>query len=100
LTAVQAITSSLAATGMTADQLKRFKTIAHGEWQTEDVSLADRAFAIGNFVAFGAAPDSGPRIAEAIDAVTAADVKRVAAAYLKRYTVALVIPRTSDKAPG
>jgi predicted Zn-dependent peptidase len=100
LTAVQGITSSLATTGMNADQLKRYKTIAHGEWQTEDVSIADRAFAIGNFVAFGAAPDSGPRIAEAIDAVTAADVKRVATAYLKRYTVALVIPRATDRSPG
>jgi predicted Zn-dependent peptidase len=100
LTAVQGITSSLAQTGLNADQLKRYKTIAHGEWQTEDISLADRAFAIGNFVAFGAAPDSGPRIADAIDAVSAADVKRVAAKYLKRYTVALVIPRASDKSPG
>lgn len=100
LTAVQGITSSLGQTGLSADQLKRYKTIAHGEWQTETISLADRAFAIGNFVAFGAAPDSGPRIADAIDAVTAADVKRVAAKYLKRYTVALVIPRASDKSPG
>ncbi len=100
LTALQGIASSLAATGMNADQLKRYKTVAHGEWQTEDVSIADRAFAIGNFVAFGAGPDAGAKIADAIDAVTAADVKRVATTYLKRYTVALVIPRASDKAPG
>jgi predicted Zn-dependent peptidase len=100
LTAVQAIVSSLGASGMTGDQLKRYKTIAHGEWQTEDVTLADRAFAIGNFVAFGAAPDSAPRIAEAIDAVTSADIKRVATTYLKRYTVALVIPRAADRSPG
>jgi len=100
LTAVEAIGSSLAASGMTADQLKRYKTIAHGEWQTEDVTLADRAFAIGNFVAFGAAPDSAPRIADAIDAVTSADIKRIATTYLRRYTVALVIPRAADRSPG
>jgi predicted Zn-dependent peptidase len=100
LTAVQGIATSLATTGMNADQLKRYKTIAHGEWETEDVSIADRAFAIGNFVAFGAAPDSGQRVADAIEAVSAADVKRVAAAYLKKFTVALVIPRASDKSPG
>ncbi len=100
LTAVQGITAGLAGKPMTAELLKRYKTIAHGEWETEDVSLADRAFAIGNFVAFGAAPDSGPRIAQAIDAVTAADVERVAGTYLKRFTVALVIPRAAPKSPG
>lgn len=98
LSAVQGIIAGLSAKPMNADTLKRYRTIAHGQWATEDISLADRAFAIGNFVAFGAAPDSGARVAAAIDTVSAADVQRAAVAYLEKFTVALIIPRNSAPA--
>ena len=67
---------------LTAALLHRYKSIAHGEWQTESVSLADQAWSISNFVEQGAGPDYGQTVLAAIDATTAPDVLRVAQAYL------------------
>jgi predicted Zn-dependent peptidase len=73
--------------------LKRYKASAHGEWETESVSLADRAWSISTFVEQGADPDYAQTALAAIDATSAADVQRVAAAYLRKFTVALIVPR-------
>jgi predicted Zn-dependent peptidase len=73
--------------------LKRYKTSAHGQWETESVSLEDRSWSIGNFVELGSGPDYARTALEAVDATTAAGVQRVAKQYLQRFTLALIRPR-------
>jgi predicted Zn-dependent peptidase len=72
---------------------KRYKTSAHGEWETESVSLEDRAWSIGNFVELGTGPDYAQTALAAVDAATPESVQRVAKQYLQRFTLALIRPR-------
>lgn len=93
LGSVDEVLKDVAGKALTPALLKRYKAIAHGEWQTESVSLADRAWSISTFVEQGADPDYGQTALAAIDATTAPDVLRVAQAYLRKFTVALIVPR-------
>jgi predicted Zn-dependent peptidase len=93
LGSVDEVLKDIAGKPLTAALLKRYKTIAHGEWETESVSLADRAWSISNFVEQGVDPDYAQTALAAIDDVTASDVLRVAQAYLQKFTVALIVPR-------
>jgi zinc protease len=93
LGSVDEVLKDVAGKALTPALLKRYKSIAHGEWQTESVSLADRAWSISNFVEQGADPDYADTALAAIDATTAADVLRVAQTYLRKFTVALIVPR-------
>jgi predicted Zn-dependent peptidase len=93
LGSVDEVLKDIATKPLTPALLRRYKSIAHGEWQTETVSLADRAWSISNFVEQGADPDYGQTVLSAIDATTAPDVLRVAQAYLRKFTVALIVPR-------
>jgi predicted Zn-dependent peptidase len=93
LGSVDEVLKDVAGKALTPALLKRYKSIAHGEWQTESVSLADRAWSISTFVEQGADPDYGDTALAAIDATTAADVLRVAQTYLRKFTVALIVPR-------
>jgi predicted Zn-dependent peptidase len=93
LGSVDEVLKDVANKALTPVLLKRYKSIAHGEWQTESVSLADRAWSISNFVEQGADPDYGQTALAAIDATTSADVLRVAQTYLRKFTVALIVPR-------
>lgn len=97
LTGIEAVLRGIANKPLVPALLKRYKTSAHGEWLTESVSLADRAWLIGNFVEHGAGPDDGQTVLAAIDGVTSADVRRVAKTYLQRFTVALIIPRDTPQ---
>jgi predicted Zn-dependent peptidase len=93
LGSVDEVLKDVAGKALTPVLLKRYKSIAHGEWQTESVSLADRAWSISNFVEQGADPDYADTALAAIDATTASDVLRVAQTYLRKFTVALIVPR-------
>lgn len=93
LGSVDEVLKDIAGKPLTPALLKRYKAIAHGEWQTESVTLADRAWSISNFVEQGADPDYAQTALAAIDATTAPDVLRVAQAYLRKFTVALIVPR-------
>jgi predicted Zn-dependent peptidase len=93
LGSVDEVLKDVANKALTPALLKRYKSIAHGEWQTESVSLADRAWSISNFVEQGADPDYAQTALDAIDATTAPDVLRVAQTYLRKFTVALIVPR-------
>jgi predicted Zn-dependent peptidase len=90
---VDEVLKDIAEKPLTPLLLKRYKASAHGEWQTEAVSLADQAWSISNFVEQGVDPDYAQTALAAIDAATAADVQRVAQAYLRKFTVALIVPR-------
>jgi predicted Zn-dependent peptidase len=93
LGSVDEVLKDIAGKALTPALLKRYKGIAHGEWQTESISLADRAWSISNFVEQGADPDYAQTALAAIDATTASDVLRVAQGYLRKFTVALIVPR-------
>jgi zinc protease len=73
--------------------LARYKETARGAWRLESVTLEDRAWAIGNAVAQGLDPSALDTIPAAVDAVTAADVQRVAKRWFQQFDVALVLPR-------
>jgi predicted Zn-dependent peptidase len=90
---VDEVLKDIAGKALTPALLKRYKASAHGEWQTESVSLADQAWSISTFVEQGADPDYAQTALAAIDATTGADIQRVAAAYLRKFTVALIVPR-------
>lgn len=98
LGSVDAVLRGIAARSLSTALLKRYKISAHGEWETESISLQDRAWSIGNFVEQGISPDYAHTALAAIDATTGADVKRVVAKYLQRFTVALVLPRDAASA--
>ena len=72
-------------------ELQRSKAFARGDWSLERQDLRSRAFLTGLPVALGQAPDA--TWLRRLDAVSAADVKRVANRYLKPYAVVLVMPK-------
>jgi len=93
LSSVDEVIKDIAEKPLTPPLLKRYRSIAHGAWQTEAVSLADQAWSISTFVEQGVGPDYAQTALQAIDAVSAADVMRVAAQYLQKFTVAFIVPR-------
>jgi predicted Zn-dependent peptidase len=93
LSTVDEVLKDISGKALTPGLLKRYKAIAHGEWETESISLADQAWSISTFVEQGADPDYAQTALAAIDATSAADVLRVAQAYLQKFTVALIVPR-------
>lgn len=97
LSSIDAVLRGIASKTLNPLLLKRYTVRAHGEWETESLSLEDRAWSIGNFVEQGNDPGYAQAVLAAIDATTGADVQRVARKYLQRFTVALVLPR--DPAP-
>lgn len=76
-----------------ADGLALYKKTAAGEFVTDSLTMNDRSWLIGNFAMQGVGPDYANTVLDAIAHVSAADVKRVAAKYLQKYTVAIVLPR-------
>jgi zinc protease len=93
LASLDAVLRTISDKPMPAAILRRYKTSAHGEWETESVSLEDRAWSIGNFVELGSGPDYAQTALEAVDATTPASLQRVAKQYLQHFTLALIRPR-------
>jgi len=93
LASVDTVLKNLAEKPLTPAIFNRYRTSAHGEWETESVSLEDRAWSIGNFVELGTDPDYAQTALAAVDAATPAAVQRVAKQYLQRFTLALIRPR-------
>jgi predicted Zn-dependent peptidase len=90
------VSRTLSVKPLGATALHHFKTAAEGQFITDSVSLADRAYLLGTFASQGLGSDSINAALSALEATTASDVQRVAKAYLQRYIVALVLPRQTD----
>jgi predicted Zn-dependent peptidase len=88
-----AVMESLSDQPLRDDVVARYKASAMGAFVTDAVSLDDRSWIIGNFVAQGVGPDYSNTILDALASTTAADLQRVAKKYLDKYTVAIVLPR-------
>ena len=73
--------------------LDEFKADARGRFARDIESLEDRAWIAGVFASNGGKADYLDRTFASIDAVTAADLRRVARRYLGDPTIALVLPR-------
>ena len=76
---------------LSATELERARAYARGDWALNRQDLRSRAFLIGLPTAIGAPPDATWEAR--LNAVSAADVQRVATKYLKPYAVALVMPK-------
>ena len=76
---------------LSGQELDRAKAFARGDWALDRQSLRDRAFLSGLPVATGAPSDATWE--KRLNAVSAADVQRVATKYLQPYAVALVMPK-------
>jgi predicted Zn-dependent peptidase len=88
-----AVMDSLSGQALRDDVLARYKASAMGTFVTDAISLDDRSWVIGNFVAQGVGPDYSNAVLDALAATTSDDVQRVAKKYLDKYTVAIVLPR-------
>jgi len=73
--------------------LDEFKAEARGRFARDIESLEDRAWIAGVFAQSGGSADYLGRTFASIDAVTSADLRRVARRYLGDPTIALVLPR-------
>lgn len=76
-----------------AGSLDEFKADARGRFAGDLNTIEDRAWIAGVFAARGGSADYLNRTFAAIDAVTPADMRRVAHRYLGDPTIALVLPR-------
>ncbi|MDQ2991610.1 MAG: hypothetical protein M3R30_02165 [Candidatus Eremiobacteraeota bacterium] len=74
--------------------LDDYKAAARGRFARDLSSIEDRAWIGGVFASRGGSAEYLDRTFAAIDAVTPADMRRVARRYLGDPTVALVLPRT------
>lgn len=75
--------------------LATFKARAEGRFVGDATSLQDRAWLAGSFALAGASTDYLNATLAQIAAVTPDDVQRVARAYMRHPTVALVLPRSN-----
>jgi len=73
--------------------LDEFKAAARGRFAGDVETIEDRAWIAGVFAQDGGSPDYLGRTFASIDAVTPADLRRVAHRYLGDPTIALVLPR-------
>ncbi len=90
-----AVVKAAAGKPLSAAVLDRYKEAARGQWQLESLSLEERAWSLGNAVAQGLDPSALDALPGAVDAVSAADVQRVAKRWFQKFDVALVLPRGS-----
>lgn len=94
------VSKSLSLKPLAAGPLRHFKTAAEGQFLTDSVTLSDRAYLLGTFSSQGLGADAINAAVGALERTSAADVQRVAKAYLQRYIVALVLPRGPGGSPG
>ncbi len=87
------VSKSLSLKPLGAEPLRHFKAAAEGQFLADSVNLSDRSYLLGAFAAQGLGPDAINAALASLEATSAADVQRVAKAYLQRYIVALVLPR-------
>ncbi|HEV3157379.1 MAG TPA: insulinase family protein [Candidatus Baltobacteraceae bacterium] len=86
------VASSLGDRELNAEALTKFKAVARGSLLMSTLNAGERASLLGLF-AQGGANDPLNGVLSSLDAVSGADVQRVAKQYLKNYTVALVLPQ-------
>ncbi len=92
---LQVVLSALATRPIPASGVALYKQSARGAYLTNSESLSDRAGQLGGYVEHGLDPNYQAAALDSLDHTTAADVERVAKAYLQRFTVAIVFPRES-----
>jgi predicted Zn-dependent peptidase len=93
-----AVAQLLSTKSLDASTVERYRALTIGQFVTDNVTVEDRAALVGLFARQGLDPDYLNRLLAAIETVTPADVRRVAKAYLGRYTVALILPRAERPA--
>lgn len=94
--AVIALTESLKSTELSPQDLERAKGYTIGNYALSHQHLAERAYLLGwaEAVGLGYGFDSG--YSDAIQKVTAADVRRVAQKYLTNYSAVVILPKTQS----
>ena len=75
------------------DAVKKLSAVAEGLFLTRNMALVDQAWLLGNFALQGLPPDYANAALRGMASVTAADVTRLARRYLKKYTLAIVLPQ-------
>ena len=81
--------------GLSPSELDAAKQFARGNYAVQNEALRDRAFNAALWPLLGASPSSD--WSSRLNAVTAADVKRVAIKYLDTHAIALVVPEADDE---
>lgn len=94
--ALALVAGSLAKRPLAPALLDHYKSIAIGNFLSENVTLSDRAFVLGTFGAAGFGSDPINAALAALRKATPADVQRAAKRYLQHYIVALVLPRQAS----
>ena len=90
--------AALSSVSLDAKTVKALSAVAEGMFLTRNVTLVDQAWMLGNFAIQGLAPDYANAALAGMPAVSGADVRRVINKYLKKYTLAIVLPRENQ--PG
>jgi predicted Zn-dependent peptidase len=86
-------TKALAKSKLDDKALAQLKVQTRGALLNATLGLGDRAYLLGTLNSQGVGPDALNAALDAIDRVTAADLMRVANAYLQKFLVAEVMPR-------
>ncbi|MBV8150461.1 MAG: insulinase family protein [Candidatus Eremiobacteraeota bacterium] len=94
---VFAVTELLATKPLEDAIVRRYRTLAVGNFVGDAMTLEDRAGLVGSFALRGLDPDYPNAILDALSKVTPADIERVAKNYLAKYAVAIILPRAESK---
>lgn len=97
LAALDAVLKRASVQLVNPDTLTRAKDEARGAWALDGQTTDARAWMTAIAVARGLDPGYSDGVGDAIAHVTAADVKRVAAAYFRKFDVALILPREAPQ---
>lgn len=82
---------------LTAQELERAKRYTIGTYALSHQRIRDRAFHLGWLEAIGLGCEYDSDYASKIEAVTAADVQRVAKKYFNNYAMTIVLPEAIEK---
>lgn len=90
--------AALSSATLQKDAVKKLGAVAEGLFLTRNMALVDQAWLLGNFALQGLPPDYANAALAGMSTVSAADVSRVARRYLKKYTLAIVLPKAASAA--
>lgn len=82
---------------LTSEELERAKRYTIGTYALSHQRIRDRAFHLGWLEAIGLGCEYDSNYSAKIEAVTAADVQRVAKKYLNNYAMTIVLPEAIEK---
>lgn len=94
------LVDSLKEQPLTADDLERAKGYTIGTYALSHQHLLDRAILLGWAETVGVGYEFDSRFADQVQAVTAADVQRVARKYLTNYAAVVLLPKSKSEPVG